>query len=135
MYLYCLFVSHDLIPWTLDSCWDLNPRKLIYTNILITVCFIVNILFQEKWSRFFSEVSPSRYLGRTEDFEANAKPIYEVCDSKSEKSGPMYCFEGTPLRYSAFAWIVRLTNNIPTLLCSVAFQPEMAPNVHLLSSL
>ena len=22
-------------------------------------------------------------------------------------------------------------NNIPTLLCSVAFQPEMAPNVHL----
>ena len=27
---------------------------------------------------------------------------YEVCDSKSEKSAPMYCFEGTPLCYSAF---------------------------------
>ena len=46
--MYCLLVSHDLIPWTLDSFWDLNPRKLIYTNILITVCFTVNTLFQEK---------------------------------------------------------------------------------------
>ena len=46
-----LFLSHDLIPWTLDSCWDLNPRKLIYTNILITVCFSVNILFQKNVSR------------------------------------------------------------------------------------
>ena len=26
--------------------------------------------------------------------------MYEVCDSKSEKSAPMYCFEGTPLHYS-----------------------------------
>ena len=35
----------------------------------------------------------------------NSKPIYEVCDSKREKSAPMYCFEGTE-----FAWIVGLTN-------------------------
>ena len=40
----------------------------------------------------------------------NSKPIYEVCDSKSEKSVPMYCLEGTPLRYCVFAWIVGLTN-------------------------
>ena len=25
------------------------------------------------------------------------KPIYEVCDFKSEKFAPMYCFEETPL--------------------------------------
>ena len=37
-------------------------------------------------------------------------PIFEVCDSKSKKSAPMYCLEGTPLRYGAFAWIVGLTN-------------------------
>ena len=42
--------------------------------------------------------------------ETNSKPIYEVCDSKSEKSAPMYYFEGTLLGYSAFAWIVGLTN-------------------------
>ena len=57
-----------------------------------------------------SEVSPSTYLARTEGLAGNSKPIYEVCDSKSEKSDPMYCFEGTPLRYSAFTWIVGLTN-------------------------
>ena len=61
-------------------------------------------------SRFISQVSPSNYFGRTEGLVGNSKPIYEVCDSKSEKSSPMYCFEGTPLRYSAFAWIVGLTN-------------------------
>ena len=31
---------------------------------------------------------------------------YEVCASESEKSAPLYCFEGTPLRYSA--WFVGL---------------------------
>ena len=60
--------------------------------------------------RFFSKVSPSSYLGWMEGLEGNLKPIYEVCDSKSEKSTSMYCFEGTPLRYSLFAWIMGLTN-------------------------
>ena len=60
-------------------------------------------------SRFFNEVSPSSYLGQTEGLAGDSKPIYEVCDSKSEKSAPMYCFEGTPLRYNTFAWIVGLT--------------------------
>ena len=31
-------------------------------------------------------------------------------DPKSEVSAPMYCFEGSPLCYSAFAWILGLTN-------------------------
>ena len=31
-------------------------------------------------------------------------------DPKSEVSSPMYCFEGSTLRYSAFAWILGLTN-------------------------
>ena len=31
-----------------------------------------------------------------EGLVGNAKPVYEVCDSKSEKSTPMHCFEGTP---------------------------------------
>ena len=61
-------------------------------------------------TRFFSEVSPSSYFGRTEGLAGNSKPIYNVCDSKSEKSSLMYCFEGTPLQYSAFTWIVGLTN-------------------------
>ena len=61
-------------------------------------------------SRFFSEVSPSSYPGQTEGLAGNSKPMYEVCDSKSEKSAPMYSFEGTPLHYSPFAWIVGLTN-------------------------
>ena len=60
--------------------------------------------------RFFSEVSPSSYLGQTEGLVRNSSPMYEVCDSKSEKSAPMYYFEGTLLGYSAFAWIVGLTN-------------------------
>ena len=30
-----------------------------------------------------------------EGLAGNSKPIYEVCDYKSEKSAPMYCFEGT----------------------------------------
>jgi hypothetical protein len=37
-------------------------------------------------------------------------PLYEVCDSKSEKSAPMYCFKGTLLRFSAFTWIVGLAD-------------------------
>ena len=36
--------------------------------------------------------------------------MYEVCDSKSEKSTLMFCFEGIPLGYSAFAWIMGSTN-------------------------
>ena len=36
-----------------------------------------------KIARFFSEVSPSSYLGRMEGLVVNKKPIYEVCDSKS----------------------------------------------------
>ena len=31
-------------------------------------------------------------------------------DPKSEVSAPMYCFEGSPLRYSMFVWILGLTN-------------------------
>ena len=61
-------------------------------------------------SRFFSEVSPSSYLGQMEGLTGNSKPLYEVGDSKNEKSAPMYCFEGTPLRYSPYAWIMGLTN-------------------------
>ena len=52
-----------------------------------------------KRSRLFSEVSPSSYLGQTEDFAGNLQPVNEVCDSKSGKSVPIYCFKGTPLRY------------------------------------
>ena len=63
-----------------------------------------------KRSRLFSEVSPSSYLGQTEDFAGNLQPVNEVCDSKSGKSVPIYCFKGTPLRYSGFAWILGLTN-------------------------
>ena len=36
--------------------------------------------------RFFSEVSPSSYLGQTMGLAGNSKLIYEVCDSKNEKS-------------------------------------------------
>ena len=61
-------------------------------------------------SRFFSKVSHSSYLGQTDGLVGNSKPIYEVCDSRSKKSAPMYCFEGTPLHHSAFAWIGGLTN-------------------------
>ena len=61
-------------------------------------------------SRFFSKVSPSSYLGQMEGLLGYSKHKYEVCDYKSEKSAPMYCFEETPLRYSTFAWIVGLTN-------------------------
>ena len=50
----------------------------------------------EKNTWFFGEVNPSSYLWQTEGLAGNSKPIYEVCDSKSEKSAPMYCFEGTP---------------------------------------
>ena len=35
--------------------------------------------------------------------------IYEVCDSKIEKPALTFCFKMTPLRYSAFAWLVGLT--------------------------
>ena len=40
--------------------------------------------------RFFSEVSPSSYLGGMEGLAKNSKPVNEVGDSKSEKSAPMY---------------------------------------------
>ena len=60
--------------------------------------------------RFFSEVSLSSYLGQTEGLAGNSNSIYEVGDFKSEKSAPMYCFEVTPLHYSACTWIVGLTN-------------------------
>ena len=60
--------------------------------------------------RFFSEVSPSSYLGQTEGLAVNSTSIYEGGDFKSEKSAPMYCFEVTPLRYNACTWIVGLTN-------------------------
>ena len=56
------------------------------------------------------KVSPSSYLGQTEGLAGNSKPKYEVYDSKSEKSAPMYCFEGTSLHYREFTWIVGLTN-------------------------
>ena len=32
----------------------------------------------------------SGYLGQTEGMAGNSKTIYEVCDSKSEKSAPLY---------------------------------------------
>ena len=63
-----------------------------------------------KKSRFFSKVIPSSNLGQTEGLVGNLKAIYEVCDDKSEKSAPKYCFKGTPLRHIAFAWIMGLTN-------------------------
>ena len=53
--------------------------------------------------------SPSIYLGGTQALAGNSIK-YEVCDSKSEKSAPMYCFEWTPLRYSVCTWIMGLTN-------------------------
>ena len=61
-------------------------------------------LFQGSSARF---VLPA-ILGQTEGLAGNSKPIYEVYDSISEKSAPMYCLDGTPLRYSAFAWIVQI---------------------------
>ena len=39
-----------------------------------------------------------------QDFAGNSKPIYEVYDSKIEKSPPMYCIEWTPLRCIAYAF-------------------------------
>ena len=35
-----------------------------------------------------SEVSHSGYLGQKKGLMGYSKPIYEVCDSKSEKSAP-----------------------------------------------
>ena len=61
--------------------------------------------------RFLREVSPSRFLGQTQGLAGNSKSIYEeFVDPKSEVSAPMYFFEGSTLRYSAFAWILGLTN-------------------------
>ena len=45
-----------------------------------------------------------------------------VCDSKSEKFAPTYCFEGTPLRYSAFTWIVEFM--------SLSYQPGSQQSFH-----
>ena len=55
-------------------------------------------------SRFFSEVSPSSYLGWTEGLAENSKPIYEVCDSDSVRNpllctvlrGPLYIIACSP---------------------------------------
>ena len=71
-------------------------------------------------AKFFIEVSPSSYLGQTEGLAGNSKPIYEVCDSKSEKSASIYRFEGTPFLYIAFTWIVGLTTrlNLDCIDCS-----------------
>ena len=49
--------------------------------------------------------SPKQHLSK--DMQHS---VYEVCDSKSEKPALKYCFEGTPLRYSAIACIMGLTN-------------------------
>ena len=71
---------------------------------------LVQKMFSILLARFLREVSPSSYLGQTQGLAGNSKPIYEVCDSKGEKSAPMYCFKGTPFRYRAFALIVGMTN-------------------------
>jgi hypothetical protein len=72
--------------------------------------FVQDIRALDKFlPRFFRDVSPSSYLGQTESLTGNSKPTYEDCDYKSEKSAPMYCFEGTPSHYSVFTWTVGLT--------------------------
>ena len=84
-----------LFPW-----WNIFP---------IQWCIIFNLRFP--WllqkridvSNYYDYITarilgPSRYLGQMEGLTENSKPIYEVCDSKSGKSAPMYCFEESPLR-------------------------------------
>ena len=44
------------------------------------------------------------YLWQLEGLAGNSKTIYEAYNSKSKKFAPIYCFEGTPLCYSAFAF-------------------------------
>ena len=68
-------------------------------NPLSNAGLIEEIMYQPHWKqpvrasqrepRFFSEVSPSSYLGQTEGLVGNSNSIYEVCDSKSEKSAPI----------------------------------------------
>ena len=52
-----------------------------------------------KEPRFLQEVSLSSCFGWTQGLAVNSKPIYEVCDFKSEKSTLIFCFKGTPLSY------------------------------------
>ena len=66
---------------------------------LIANCFSIG-----QTSRFFSEVTNLVLLGQMKDLAGNSNLYtYENCDSKSEKSAPMYCFEGTPL-HSPGSW-------------------------------
>ena len=45
---------------------------------------------------FFSKVSPSSYLGRMEGFAGNSKPLYEICDPKSENFAIFYIMAHSP---------------------------------------
>ena len=66
-----------------------------------------------------------------EGLTGNSKPTYEICDSKSEKSAPMYCFTGTSLCYSVFVWIVGLTNLAQYTLATAAKSNEKLVNQRL----
>ena len=52
----------------------------------------------------------SEYLRQTEGLVENSKPIYEVCDSKCEKSAPWVYLKGDPFTFSVFAWIMGFKN-------------------------
>ena len=53
------------------------------------------------WNCHVAQNMNKKKFGQTEGFAGNSKTTYEVCDSKSEISARMYCFEGTPLHYIA----------------------------------
>ena len=72
----------------------LNSNKSDDFNLYLIYYFWVPCSFRGgTQSRFFSKVSQSGYLEQAQGLARNSKPIYEVCDSKSEKSNPMYCFD------------------------------------------
>ena len=68
----------------------LNSNKSDDFNLYLIYYFWVPCSFRGgTQSRFFSKVSQSCYLEGTQGLAGNSKPIYEVCDSKSDKSAHM----------------------------------------------
>ena len=120
--------------------WALSQAETIFILmqnwIKLTKLYIVIFSKNTKWkylwtkkcnfhrgTRFFCEVDPSCYFGLTEGLAGNSKPIYEVCDSKSEKSAPKLCFKGTPLHYSAFARVDMVGTNYDKVLTQWRHMP------------
>jgi hypothetical protein len=62
------------------------------------------------YTRFLREVRPSSYLGQTQSLAGNSNLYIRFGDPKSEVAATMYCFKGSTLCYSAFDWILGLTN-------------------------